>query len=148
MRGLCAVLVAATLHLAAFAALCAAHLDDGLPPVFGKRPIICILGSPERFSRLSLLQGETRANVERALGAPQSAAAASHECVRFAYGSRVGLTALFREGTLRHIWVTEAASVPESCPARPVRNVPVEARAWYPVSAAGDTPTGSRIPSS
>jgi hypothetical protein len=102
----------------------------------------------EAFSRLSLLQGETRANVERMLDAPPSLDAAPDECVRFAYGPRVGLTALFREGTLRHIWVTEAPSVPDACPAGPVRNVAIEARSWYPARAASAGPTTRRTPSS
>jgi hypothetical protein len=138
MRRARAVVAAVVLHVGALAALGSAYLDDELPPVprFGSGPIICILpGWPVGFSRLSLLQGETRPNVERLLGAPLSVEPAPHDCVRFAYGPQVGLTALFREGTLRHMWVTEAASVPESCPARPVRNAPVEARAWYPLSA-------------
>lgn len=133
MRSIRATVLAGAVHLAAIAGVCGAYLlDDELPPLPGSRPIICIIGSQEGLSRLSLLQGDTRANVHLALGVPAGVAAAPDECVRFAYGPRLGLTALFRESTLRHIWITEAASMPDSCPGVRMRTVPIEARSWYP----------------
>jgi hypothetical protein len=68
VRSIRATVLAGALHLAAIAGVCGAYLlDDELPPLPGPRPIICIFGSQEEPSRLSLLQGDTRANVHLAL---------------------------------------------------------------------------------